>query len=387
MASKRTMNRHPSASSRLLAILLGLWSVTVCPLAFAHKPSDSYLSLEVTGKQITGQWDIALRDLDFALGLDTNQDQRITWGEVRAQHAAIASYALSHLRLQAGHECTSLADAHLIDAHTDGAYEVLRFTAICPHTIDQLKVDYRLFFDLDAQHKGLLRLETPRGTRTAIFGSDHPQQVFDLAKADWMTDARQYMSLGIWHIWTGFDHLLFLFSLLLPSVLTRHGKTWLASPDLRTSLWDIAKVVTAFTLAHSLTLSLAALGVVSLPSRWVESAIAASVVLAACNNLYPVARKGRWLLAFAFGLIHGFGFAGVLGDLGLAPRALLAALVAFNLGVECGQLALVGIFILVVWRLRAGLFYRRVVMGGGSLAIALIALVWFSERAFLVKLL
>ncbi len=369
------------------AILIALL-VLACPNVWAHKPSDSYLTLQVADRRVDGQWDIALRDLEYALGLDTNQDNQITWGELRTHHEAIASYALAHLHLNAdAHDCPTTTSAHLVDSHSDGAYEVLRFTADCPSSITNLRVDYRLFFDLDPQHKGLLHLESAVGTRTAILGIDDPVQTFSLQSTGWFAAVRQYMSLGIWHIWTGFDHLLFLFSLLLPAVLTRHNKQWQAAPTLRVSLWDVAKVVTAFTLAHSVTLSLAALGFVTIPSRLVESTIAASVVLAACNNLYPVTLERRWLLAFSFGLIHGFGFASVLTDLGLKSGSLLTSLVAFNVGVECGQLALVCLFIPVVWRLRGGLFYQRLVMMGGSCAIAVLALVWFSERAFLIKLL
>jgi hypothetical protein len=152
---------------------------------------------------------------------------------------------------------------------------------------------------------------------------------------------------------------------------------------MRAAFIDVLKVVTAFTLAHSLTLTLASLSLVSLPSRWVESAIAASVMLAAVNNLYPLFRGRRPVAAFAFGLIHGFGFASVLIDLGLPKGALLASLLGFNLGVEMGQLA--------SWRcscrwrsLRGTWFYRRLLTGGSAL-IALLAVVWFIERAFDVQ--
>ena len=314
---------------------MGLALLGFCALVSAHKPSDSYLTVHVSGPHIQGQWDIALRDLDYALGLDTDQNNVITWGELRAQHATIASYALSRLHLSAEHQtCNAIAATHLVDNHSDGAYEVLRFNAECPHAVGMLSIDYRLFADLDPQHKGLLQIVGPSGTRTAILGGTAPLQSFDLGINDWRASFKQYLSLGIWHIWTGFDHLLFLFSLLLPAVLTLHGARWQGSTSLRASLVVIAKVVTAFTLAHSVTLSLAALNVVSLPSRLVESTIAASVILAALNNIYPLVSNRRWLLAFCFGLIHGFGFAAVLRDLGLPSGALLTSLVAFNLGVE-----------------------------------------------------
>jgi hypothetical protein len=127
--------------------------------------------------------------------------------------------------------------------------------------------------------------------------------------------------------------------------------------------------------------------VLRLPSRWVESAIAASVVLAALNNLWPLVDRRRWLAAFGFGLVHGLGFASVLADLGLPQGTLAVALVGFNLGVECGQLVIVALFLPLAYSLRASRFYRRTVMMGGSLAIAGIAGIWLAERLFGFKLL
>jgi hypothetical protein len=149
----------------------------------------------------------------------------------------------------------------------------------------------------------------------------------------------------------------------------------------------VLKVVTAFTVAHSITLGLATLGVIELPSRWVEAAIAASVVLAALNNLFPLVLGRRWLVAFGFGLIHGFGFASVLADLGLPREALLLALVGFNLGVECGQLAIVALFLPLAYALRRTRLYRLWIFGAGSALIAVVAALWLSERVFNFKLL
>jgi hypothetical protein len=157
---------------------------------------------------------------------------------------------------------------------------------------------------------------------------------------------------------------------------------WVGVPDFRSAFWNVFTVVTAFTVAHSITLSLAALGVVTLPSRLVESAIAASVLLVALNNLWPVVIGRRWAIAFVFGLIHGFCFASVLADLGLPQDALLLSLVAFNVGVELGQLAIVVVFLPVAYALRETRFYRLFVMVGGSVGVALIALAWLVERAF-----
>ena len=159
------------------------------------------------------------------------------------------------------------------------------------------------------------------------------------------------------------------------------------APRFAPVFWDVLRIVTAFTLAHSITLSLASLSVVSLPSRLVESTIALSVLLAALNNLWPAVGGRRWIVAFGFGLIHGFGFASVLADLGLPRDALVLALVGFNLGVEAGQLAIVGLFLPVAYGLRHTWIYRRMIFTRGSALIALVAAVWMMERVFVLKLL
>ena len=355
--------------------------------ALAHKPSDSYLALRVEGSAIRGQWDIALRDLDFAIGLDDNGDGSITWGELRAHHADIAAYALARLTLRSdGADCPARATGFLVDDHSDGAYSVMRFAADCPAEITTLEASYSLFADLDPQHKGLLRLEYGSGTRTGIFSPERATQKFELAKFTRLVQFLDYGREGVWHIWVGFDHILFLLSLLLPAVLLLERREWRAIGRFAPAFWDVFKIVTSFTVAHSITLSLAALGVISLPSRLVESAIAASVVLAALNNVVPLVHGRRWMVAFAFGLIHGFGFASVLRDLGLPQGALLLALVGFNLGVEVGQLAIVSAFLPIAYGLRASWFYRRLVFVGGSLVIVLVAGIWLIERAFNMKI-
>lgn len=387
----------------LFILLLCAW---LAP-AQAHKPSDSYLSLEVHGQQIEGQWDIALRDLDFAIGLDGNGDGALTWDEIRARHEAIAAYALQRLQVASDQgACPLKAVEQLIDNHTDGAYSVLRFQASCPGAAPaSLAIGYTLFADLDPQHKGLVKIDSGGNTQTAIFDPDSPRQTLSLAAPDRLAQFGAYVKHGIWHIWIGYDHILFLLSLLLPAVLLpgiseqqkrlnptaeNRGRILRVRPQtshlgLNAAFFDVFKVVTAFTLAHSITLTLASLSLISLPSRWVESAIAASVILAALNNLLPLFRGKRPVAAFAFGLIHGFGFASVLRDLGLPQGSLMASLLGFNVGVELGQLAIVAAFLPAAWLLRKTWLYRQV-LTVGSLAIALVAAVWLVERVVDIKL-
>lgn len=371
---------------RLLVWLL--LALLISGQAQAHKPSDSYLTLQVSGNEVTGQWDIALRDLNFAIGLDVNADGQITWGEVRAKHDEIAAYALSRLTLGSEQQaCATAVSQHLIDDHTDGVYAVLRFRALCPTPIQNLSVRYGLFFDIDPQHKGLLRMVYAGQSRTAIFSPGQATQVFKLQAASKWRQFLDYGREGVWHIWQGYDHILFLLALLFPAVVRRERRQWKAVAAFKPALWEVLKIVTAFTVAHSITLSLATLGLVSLPSRWVESTIAFSVVIAALNNIYPLFRERRWMMAFAFGLIHGFGFATVLTDLGLPQGVLALALVGFNLGVEAGQMVIVAGFLPLAYWLRHSAFYRRGVLYGGSAIIALIAGLWLTERVFNLKFL
>ena len=143
----------------LLRTLLLVLALSASGPTHAHKPSDSYLSINVEGRSVEGRWDIALRDLEFAIGLDADGNGEITWGEVKARHADIASYALSRLTLKAdGRSCTLHAGDQQVDAHSDGTYTVLHFTADCGGDVAVLEATYRLFFDFDAQHKGLLKI-------------------------------------------------------------------------------------------------------------------------------------------------------------------------------------------------------------------------------------
>ena len=362
------------------------WLLLSVP-AWAHKPSDSYLSLSIQDDHIEGQWDIALRDLADAIGLDSDGDGQLTWREVRNKHDEIKAYALSRLALSADTQtCTTQVLEQLIDHHTDGAYSVLKFRSNCDGAIERLHVDYRLLFDIDAQHKGLLRLTQSGHISTAIFSQESPAQEFSVAKRSRWNECIQFIHEGIWHIWLGFDHVLFLLALLLPAVLVRAADRWQAAGTFSSVCWNVVSIVTAFTVAHSLTLSLAALDIIRLPSRLVESTIAASVVLAGLGNLYPMMMTRRWMIAFGFGLIHGFGFAAVLTDLGLPHDSLLLSLVSFNVGVELGQLAIVATFLPLAYLIRHSWSYPRLVLTGGSLAVIAIALVWFTERAFDLQL-
>ena len=368
--------------------LIGLVALLVSLAAQAHKPSDSYLTLRGTADStaIAVRWDIALRDLDYVLELDRDGNGALTWGEVRQRADDITRYATSHLTLAAGAKACNWERTGplMLDKHSDGTYAVLSLTARCESLAGGLKAHYSLLFDVDPSHRGLVQWIAPgsAASQALLFGTESAEQSLALGPHGWWETLRQYVVEGIWHIWIGYDHILFLLSLLLPAVLVRRRNHWESAPSLRRSLLEVLKVVTAFTLAHSITLTLAAMQVISLPSRLVESTIALSVVVAALNNLKGTIEKRRWVMAFVFGLIHGFGFASVLADLGLPQDALVLALVGFNVGVELGQMAIVVAFVPIAFWLRTTRFYREGVLTFGSILVALVAGWWFIQRAF-----
>jgi hypothetical protein len=351
--------------------------------AQAHKTSDSYLSLFADPAGISGKWDLALADLAPIIAFDANKDGSITWEEMRAQQGKVNAYALSHLHVWGDGEAgvVRVTDATFAQ-HNDGIFVVIHFTVdgfVIPRA---LEVQYQIFFEHDPLHRGLCLLDQGDQNQTTLFTTDHRKHRFELTAPDPVREFLTFGKEGIWHIWTGYDHILFLLALLLPAVLCREANAWQPVAAFRPAFLNVLKVVTAFTVAHSITLSLAALHLVQLPSRLVESTIAASVVLAAANNLVPLVRGRSWLVAFGFGLIHGFGFAGAMAELGVREGALLLPVVAFNLGVEAGQLAIVSVFLPLAYALRSSWFYERVTLRFGSACIIAIAATWLVERLF-----
>lgn len=409
------------------ALLTGLMLLVSLP-AFAHKESDAYLTLRTdpaNAHALHGQWDIALRDLDFAIGIDSNRDGAITWGEVQAHRAQIERYALARLAIKGdGLTCDAQPTTQQIDEHTDGAYDVILFDSICDKEIpSRLTIVYRLFQDVDPYHRGIITIHNRGVTVGAVLGPENPSTSLDVRKADRWGQFRSFVFDGMLHIWTGIDHLLFILSLLLPAVLIRRridkvdgndpgnnasggwnstqtqiagfgsgGAIAVFRPNARyqwfpvTNWWaafiDVVKIVSAFTLSHSVTLTLAVLGIVDLPSRLVESGIAISVIVAAGNNLYPLIRKRIWLIAFAFGFVHGLGFASALAGLQLPPWSMAASLGGFNVGVEIGQETLVLLVMPIAFLMRRTVFYQKVVLRWGSAIIITMATGWLIQRAF-----
>lgn len=260
--------------------------------------------------------------------------------------------------------------------HSDGAYLSFPLRGTCDAERPERAVTYALLFDLDVTHRGLLTV----ADHWVSFTSGARTQTVSFVPVTRGAQAWAAFTAGVHHISIGWDHLCFLFALLLPSVLKREAATWKPRDTLRQALINITQVVTAFTVAHSLTLALAAFRVVTPPSQPVEVAIAFSVALAAANNLFPVIGDARWSLAFALGLLHGFGFVGAIDDLGASDATRALSVLCFNLGVEAGQLAIVALAVPLLWRLRAWPRYRTLLFPAGSAVILGLALSWTYSR-------
>ena len=369
-----------------LARWLALAALALLSLgAAAHKPSDAYLWLDARGDRIEQRLDIALRDLDRELELDADGDGQLTWGEVRRRWPDIE--ALAAAAVDVGAEARRCALLHAgpaqLDTHTDGRYAVLTRTLRCDGAVRAVSVDYRLFARSDPAHRGIVRWTGSEGAapQTAVLGPRQTAHRFGGAPAPGLGGFAGFVREGLHHIAIGLDHVLFLVSLLLVAVWQREGGRWVARAHWRAAAGEVLRLVTAFTLAHSLTLGLAAAGVLAPPSRPVESLIAASVLVAAADNLVPLVPLPRWALVFCFGLVHGFGFAGPLQQLGLQRGDLALPLLGFNLGVELGQLLIVALWLPPAFALRRSRLYRVGAVRLGSSAIVLLAGLWLAQRS------
>ncbi len=273
-----------------------------------------------------------------------------------------------------------------MEEFSDGQYLHFDFVLEQSSAPRGLEITYQLFFETNSLHRGLFRLESGGKTQMAVFSPSHPSQSFQFGPGSSGRQFLVFLREGVWHIWTGYDHILFLLALLLPSVLQRQAGQWNGVGAFRPASWNVLKIVSAFTVAHSLTLTVAVLGLVKLPSRLTESAIAFSVVLAAANNLWPLVRERGWMVAFGFGLVHGFGFATALSDFGLGHERLALTLLAFNMGVEIGQLAIVACFLPLAFVLRRTWFYQIPLLRLGSAFVIVVAGAWCAERVLDLKL-
>jgi len=365
----------------IFRILIAVFIFAFAINASAHQLSTAYLqlTLDSTG-QLVGEWQVRLYDLELVIGVDTDSNGKLSWQELQDRAEVVNDYLINQLHIQRDKkQCVlALSKDWKIDSHFNEGYLLLPVRAQCA-LVGDISLDYTAFFAQDAEHKLLLSLSSIDLTSNRVLSESQRNIVWNIQAGDVWKTFVEFVYQGMVHIWIGLDHILFLLSLLLTCVLLRVKNAWQPQPDIKRILINAAWMVTAFTLAHSITLTMTALGVIQLSSRWVEVGIAVSVVLVALNNLFPFVLRLGWL-TFGFGLLHGMGFAGVLGELGLPADHQWLTILAFNIGVEVGQMAIVIVLLPILILMRSRSWYWRYGLTITSVVILLIATQWLIER-------
>jgi HupE / UreJ protein len=374
------VTRHPA-----LQVVVRYWiliALLFCAVARAHDTSRSYLTVDASdsSRRIAARWEVAVIDLAVAMPLDSNNDSRVVWGEVMAQEGAIQALVRANLSFyDSAGQCDVEVSPLMVDSHGEQMYIVAPLNLICAGRAGTLGVNYAFLRDIDGSHRLLVRMNEGTAARMLVVAPGVPREI-GAEHASRLHEFLRYLVEGAHHIWIGYDHLAFLLALLLPAVLRRDRHSWQPVRSLRTTILETVKIVSAFTVSHSITLALAALGILRPPPMLIEVAIALSVAAAATFNLLKRWRfPGAWL-AFGFGFIHGFGFANALAGLGLRRGDVVIPLLGFNLGVEFGQLAVVAVVLPILFILRIRPSYTKYWLPGASTAIVLMGLYWTIVR-------
>jgi hypothetical protein len=351
----------------MIVALLAIW---LRPLQ-AHQVNTSYSTLALHGE--TAEFVLAFDESDLFLlfpELDANGDGALWAEEVLTGVEAAQQWLSAHVVVRVDGQALGLTPMHpRVESDADGnLFLRATYELSVPADPALLQVDYSALLQppLLAVHRNLLKLMIPgRVEALSVLSAEQPTHEVRLreeSESMW-SQIGGFIWLGVEHIWIGYDHIMFLLALIV----------------IGSSLGPLVKIVTAFTVAHSITLVLATLGWVVLPTRLVEAGIALSIVYVAAENFWLRDARHRWLLTFGFGFIHGFGFANVLRDLGLPTEGLIASLLGFNVGVEVGQVVIVTIvFPAILWLSRRSFHERAVRLV--SAVILLFGLGWFVER-------
>ena len=386
-------------SLKVLAIAL-FCLVSLSDDARSHAVGESYVWLNVGENRFEGRFQLRLPDLREKLGIQISEDPDTARRQITESAPVVWEYLQEHFSIMSAGEKIQLIPerAEIFELENLGHYAQYFYRTADLEIPDRISVRNEIFFEDDRLHRALLLIESNAKTgekyggefTVLIFRPSNSLQELDLTAVEAILEPRDFVWQGMLHIWVGIDHLLFLLTLLLPAVLisrsSERDETGADPPHFRAALWGIVKIVTLFTIAHSVTLTLAALDLVRLPPRFVESMIALSIIVVALNNTFPIFRATNWIIIFFFGLFHGLGFASVMGDLPFRMVDLVKVILAFNIGVEIGQIAFVGVvFPFLYWLARSRIQARAVVVTG-SLAICMVATFWLFERAVDVSL-
>ena len=351
-------------------------------LASAHDTHDSFIEV-IAGEdgKVVATWLVPGQAVqDLWNGQSTGQ---VPVEELKSHLAVIQETVFDDLVFRVGEEPCPAKITRARSLERDArTYAALDFDATCGDKLRDLTLTWNFLSEADDVHRALVSFKSPGGTLSSIVSNRDREVRFGLISPSQRQQFQKFLSGGVWHIWEGIDHILFLVTLILPSVFCLRSRKWEVQHNFRGVAIEVVKTVSAFTLAHSITLCLVTFGLLAIPTRFVESLIALSVLLAGLNNIFPIVSDGRWKFAFAFGLIHGIGFAEVLVGMKLPLATLINSLVAYNVGVELGQLSLVAVTLPAVFLLRDSLLYRRVIFVGGSAVVSVIAALWMVDRIF-----
>ncbi|WP_111493222.1 HupE/UreJ family protein [Marinobacter bohaiensis] len=359
----------------LTGLLIGL---LLAPACWAHKASDGFVYLDQTNTPPQLRIDLALRDLALVVPLDRDDDRQVSGRELQDARAEITHYLETGVTVAAGDATCALNGLQWgLTRHSDGPYAAARYAIDCPGDAAPTRLTYRLLFEVDSLHRGLVQRRLGDSEQLAVLGPDQNALDLTTVSASPLTLFGDFLYQGIVHLVFGFDHVLFLLVLILPATLVRRNEPQRGP---RRRLWELAGIVTAFTVAHSITLGLAAMDVMRPPIAWIEIVIALSIALAALNLFFPIFGRHTWRLAFGFGLIHGFGFASVLGDLTSGTSQTVLALAGFNIGVELGQIALLLLVFPLLYACSRLRLYQRAMVPALALAVSAISLYWVVER-------
>jgi len=384
------------AAIAAVAAVAAVVAVSLPATAYAHQSSVKYVDITATtgatadGALARVRFAVAPADLTAALGLPDNATPTAADVTTPAAAPAAAAYVSRWLALAlappGGAPCIP-GPAHAAP-DPDGRLVAVTWDAACPAPISRLRIDLTPFFAADARHIALVTLHAPGAhVDPHVVRADQP--VVELA-AGQAPSLASWIALGAHHIFGGTDHVCFVLALLLVVVIARAAPAATAAPAARwqprpprAALRATAAIVTSFTAAHSLTLAAASLGWLRLPGPLVESAIAASILYTAAEDVIRPDARHRFAMTFAFGLVHGLGFASVLEDR-LPPDAVAVPLFGFNLGVELGQLAIVAVALPTLAglaRLLGSDQYRRYFLPAAALPLGVISIKWLIERA------
>ena len=362
--------------------------------ALAHQTGNSYLVLTESNGRLQIELDFIVRDLGNLLQPPTQSDAPApvpppaatpTPEQLQAMQPAITQVIQESLGVQLNEETQPLEFvSQSVVLRNDGLYVRQRFTS--PSIAPEIKfvvVRYSFFNQNDKLGRAFFKLQLGKEEISSVFDSSTQTQRFALGDTKRWSTIGLFTHEGAWHIWGGPDHLLFLLTLLLPGLMLLHRATGTPETDshgTKTAALFALKVITAFTLAHSITLLASVLDVISLPSRWIESAIALSIMISAALNLQTRIQWSQWKLAFIFGLIHGMGFANGLRELGLSQTYFIETVLAFNVGVELGQIAAVVAVGIPIILLAKQVRTKQLVMTYGSWGVLLVSGIWLVQR-------